>query len=171
VALKVLVASCWMIRPRPRVASNGKACDRPSSGQTSPYSTAPPSSPTITAAAITPNRKLPVSWTVKKSTYPPNMNSSPWAKLTISSTPNTNANPEATKANDEPTTRPFRSWMMRSCIEKLDVARIKLGHLIGGDSAEQLFLLRARYAVDVDGLRTLVVSGVHDDRAAGGILA
>src|SRR4051795_9216309 len=44
--------------------------------------------------------------------YAPSMKKSPWAKLMMWSTPNSSANPEATSAIDEPTTRPFSTWRM-----------------------------------------------------------
>src|ERR1051326_777663 len=104
------------------------------------------------------------------------MKRSPWAKLTISSTPNTSANPDATSAREDPTTRPLRSWMIRSCIGtrsqalipecppgsraargsagaySLNVTRIELRDLVGLDGGQQLFLGRAADAVDVNGL-------------------
>src|SRR5215469_1129988 len=38
------------------------------------------------------------------------MKKSPWAKLMMWSTPKSSASPAATRASEEPTTRPFRSW-------------------------------------------------------------
>src|SRR5215813_13202316 len=105
------------------------------------------------------------------------MNSSPWAKLTMSSTPKTSARPEATRASDEPTTRPFRSWRITSCMSintagrraahlrrrspSADLASVELRHLVRRDGGQQLLLLWTSHAVDVDRLRALMVLGVH----------
>src|SRR5579884_3925577 len=58
------------------------------------------------------------------------MKKSPWAKLTMSSTPKISASPEATNARDSPTTRPFSSCSVTWSIGSGSHAEVRRGQLV-----------------------------------------